>query len=52
MVECTGIADVEGKPAYKVVLTSKGGDVTTEYYDEASPLLVKASSTTKGPMAR
>ncbi len=49
-VECAGIVDVEGKPAYKVVKTSKGGDPTTEYYDQASHLMVKETAITKGPM--
>ncbi len=49
-VECVGIEDVEGKPAYKIVLTAKTGKTETEFYDKASHLLVKESTTTKGPM--
>ena len=49
-VECTGIEDVDGKPAYKLVLTAKTGKTETEYYDKTSHLLVKESTQTKGPM--
>jgi zinc protease len=49
-LECVGVEDVEGKPAYKVVLTAKTGKTETEYYDKASHLLVKETTTTKGPM--
>ena len=48
-VECTGIDDVEGKPAYKVVLTTKAGKSETQYYDKTSHLLVKEIATAKGP---
>ena len=40
-IECVGIEDVEGKPAYKIVLTAKGGKKETEYYDKTTHLLVK-----------
>jgi zinc protease len=49
-VECVGIEDVDGKPAYKLVLTAKTGKIETEYYDKTSHLLVKESTQTKGPM--
>ena len=49
-LECVGIEDVEGKPAYKLVLTPKSGKPITEYYDKASHLLVKETSTTASPM--
>jgi zinc protease len=49
-IECVGIEDVAGKPAYKVVLTAKTGKVETEFYDKASHLLVKEVSTSKSPM--
>jgi hypothetical protein len=49
-VECTGVEDVEGKPAYKVVLTPKAGKPITQYYDKASRLLVKSVQTEEGPM--
>ena len=49
-VECVGIEDVEGKPAYKVVLTPKSGKPGTEFYDKKTHLLVKQSSTMPSPM--
>ena len=49
-VECVGIEDVEGKPAYKIVLTPKSGKPGTEYYDKTSHLLVKQTSTAASPM--
>jgi outer membrane lipoprotein-sorting protein len=49
-VECTGIEDVDGKPAYKLVLTPKVGKPTTHYYDKESHLQVKEVATQKGPM--
>jgi hypothetical protein len=49
-VECVGIEDVDGKPAYKVVLTPKSGKPTTEFYDKTSHLLVKEMSTAPSPM--
>ena len=49
-VECVGIEDVEGKPAYKIVLTAKTGKTETEYYDKVSHLLVKETMTAKSPM--
>jgi hypothetical protein len=50
--ECTGVEDVNGKPAYKVVLTPKAGagKPTTEFYDKASHLQVKSLTTAKTPM--
>jgi zinc protease len=48
--ECTGIEDVDGKPAYKVVMTPKSGPPVTKYYDTASHLLVKESRTSKSPL--
>ncbi len=50
--ECTGVEDVDGKPAYKVVLTPKdgAGKPMTEFYDKASHLQVKSVTTTKTPM--
>jgi zinc protease len=49
-VECTGVEDVDGKPAYKVVLTPKAGKPSTQYYDKASHLLVKQIGTKASPM--
>ena len=49
-IECVGIEDVDGKPAYKLVLTAKRGKTKTEYYDKTSHLLVKEATTAKSPM--
>jgi zinc protease len=49
-IECTGTEEVDGKPTYKIVLTPKAGKPITEYYDKASHLLVKETSTTASPM--
>ncbi len=49
-VECTGIEDVDGKPAYKVVVTPKVGKPITQFYDKASHLQVKELATQKSPM--
>jgi zinc protease len=49
-VECTGIDDVNGKPAYKVVLTPKAGKPTTRYFDKESHLHVKETITQATPM--
>lgn len=48
-IECVGVEEVEGKPAYKVVFTPKSGKPMTEFYDKASHLLVKSISTSKSP---
>ena len=48
--ECVGVEDVDGKPAYKVVMTPKTGKPATQYYDKASHLLVKQTLTTESPM--
>jgi zinc protease len=49
-VECTGSEDVDGKPAYKIVLTPKSGKPQTEFYDKTSHLLVKQTATSMSPM--
>jgi zinc protease len=49
-VETTGVEDVEGKPAYKVVLTPKVGKAVTTYYDKVSHLVVKQVRFEKSPM--
>jgi hypothetical protein len=48
-VECVGIEDVEGKPAYKLVLTPKSGKPITEFYDKTTHLIVKQTSTSATP---
>ena len=49
-VECTGVEDVNGKPAYKVIVTPKTGKPITRFYDKASHLEVKELRTQAGPM--
>lgn len=48
--ECTGVENVNGKPAYRLVLTPKDGKPVTRYYDKENHLLVKEVETTIGPM--
>jgi zinc protease len=48
--ECMGEEKVDGKPAYKVELTTPDGQVRTIYYDKASGLVVKAVATLKTQM--
>jgi zinc protease len=48
-VECVGIEDVDGKPAYKIVLTPKSGKPVTEFYDKTTHLIVKETSTSATP---
>jgi zinc protease len=45
--EITGSEDIDGKPAYKVLLTPKTGKPETQYYDKASGLLVRHQSVRK-----
>ena len=45
--ELSGVEDVEGKPAYKVVLTPKDGKPETQYYDQSSGYLVRQQSVRK-----
>src|SRR5580704_2774845 len=45
--EIVGTEDVDGKPAYKVTLTPKGGKPETQYYDKSSGLLVRHQSVRK-----
>jgi hypothetical protein len=44
-VECVGTADVDGKPAYKVLLTPKVGSPQTIYFDRESSLIVQMDTT-------
>ena len=48
-VECVGIEDVNGKPAYKLVLTPTTGKPVTEYYDKVTHLVVKQTSISTTP---
>jgi hypothetical protein len=43
--ECVGVVDVDGKPAYKVVVTPKVGSAQTIYFDKDSGLVVQTDST-------
>jgi zinc protease len=45
--ELNGVEDVDGKPAYKVILTPKTGKPETQYYDKASGLMVRHQSVRK-----
>jgi zinc protease len=45
--ELSGVEDVDGKPAYKVLLTPKTGAAETQYYDQASGYLVRHQSVRK-----
>lgn len=52
-IETTGVADVDGKPAYKVVFTTHNGATETRYYDQQSGLIVKVEQvvpTLMGPL--
>ena len=44
-VECVGIAEVDGKPAYKVVVTPKVGGPQTIYFDRDSSLILQTDTT-------
>ena len=46
-VELNGTEDLDGKPAYKLVVTPKSGAPQTEYYDQASGFLVRHKSVRK-----
>lgn len=43
-VECVAVADVDGKPAYKVVLTPKEGSAQTFYLDKETSLPVQVEA--------
>jgi hypothetical protein len=43
--ECVGTADVDGKTAYKVVVTPKQGSPQTLYFDRDSGLILQTEST-------
>jgi hypothetical protein len=49
-VACVGEEKVDGKPAYKVELTTADGQVRTVYYDKASGLVVKVLATLQTQM--
>jgi hypothetical protein len=43
--ECTGIVDVNGRPAYRVVATPKVGSAQTLHFDKESGLVVRMETT-------
>ncbi len=47
--ETQGAADVDGKPAWKVLVTPKRGGAQTFYFDQASALIVKLETTARTP---
>jgi hypothetical protein len=49
-VETVAVESVNGKDAYKIVLTPKAGKPLTKWYDKDSNLIVKMSMTSKSPM--
>ncbi len=49
-VECVGEEMVEGKPSYKLAMTTMDDQVKTQYFDKGTGLLVKSSGTEKTPM--
>lgn len=48
-VECVGEEDIDGKPAYKVVLTPNAGTTVTAYFDKESGLLIRENLVAKTP---
>ena len=49
-METVGLEEVEGKPAYKVVMTLKELDPVTLWYDKSSGLVVKSAFVMDSPM--
>jgi len=49
-VETVGVEQVDGKDAYKVLLTPKSGRPITKWYDKDTNLLVKIAMTSQSPM--
>ncbi|MFZ6034268.1 MAG: insulinase family protein [Melioribacter sp.] len=47
--ELTGMENINGKDAYRVVLTSAGGKKTTQYYDPDTWLLIRSVSSISTP---
>jgi len=48
--ECVAEEKIDGKPCYKVELTTPEGKTRTAFYDKQSSLVVKMVSTEKSPM--
>lgn len=49
-IEVQGVEEVEGKECYKVLLTPKIGDPSTNYYDSDSYRLLKTETVVNSPM--
>jgi predicted Zn-dependent peptidase len=47
--ELTGMENINGKDAYRIVLTSAGGKKTTQYYDPDTWLLIRSVSSISTP---
>jgi hypothetical protein len=47
--ELVGIEDVDGKKAYKIIVTSPDGKKTTEFYDLSSSLMIRTVNMQDGP---
>ncbi len=45
--ELSGVEDVDGKPAYKVILLPKNGKPQTQYYDRATGFMIRHQSIRK-----
>jgi hypothetical protein len=50
--ECTGAEDVNGKPAFKLVMKPNTGPDQTLFFDKESKLLVKIQMTMENPMGK
>jgi len=48
--ETVGVESIDGKDAYKIVLTRNSGKPVTKWYDKDSNLVVKIALTTESPM--
>ena len=48
--ETVAVESIDGKDAYKIVLTPKSGNPITKWYDKDSNLVVKIALTSKTPM--
>ena len=51
-LELKGIENVEGVNCYKIVVTDKDGDSTTEFYDVKSNLLIRTVKSQDGPQGQ
>ena len=51
-LELKGIESVEGVNCYKIVVTDKDGDSTTEFYDVKSNFLIRTVKSQDGPQGQ